>query len=250
MSLLESWTAGSHTANGVTHPTYRKGSGPGVIVIHEIPGITPQVIAFAEEVVACGFTVVMPSLFGRPEAAPTAAETVRSIARICLSREFSMFALARTTPVATWLRSLTRELHAQLGGPGVGAVGMCFTGGFALAMLADAPIAAPVLAQPAAPLPLGKARKADLGISSADLQSVKAKVADGCQVLGLRYEDDPAVGNRFDTLRRELGENFLAVEFPGRKHATLTEHRQQEGVDRVLAFFEEKLKPGSDSAFE
>jgi dienelactone hydrolase len=245
MSLLESWTAGNHTANGVTHPTYRKGSGPGVIVLHEIPGITPKVIAFAEEVVARGFTVVMPSLFGRPEAGPTVGESVRSVAHLCISREFSMFALERTSPVATWLRSLARELHGQLGGPGVGAVGMCFTGGFALAMLADAPIAAPVLAQPAAPMPLGRARRADLGISHADLEAVKTKVADGCQVLGLRYADDPAVGTRFDTLRRELGGNFIAVEFPGRTHATLTEHRQQEGVDRVLAFLEEKLKPGA-----
>ena len=67
-----------------------------------------------------------------------------------------MFARGRTSPVARWLRSLARELHAQLGGPGMGAVGMCFTGGFALAMLADAPIAAPVLAQPAAPKRWGR----------------------------------------------------------------------------------------------
>ena len=94
------------------------------------------------------------------------------------------------------------------------------------------------------------ARRAGLtwGSAAADLESVKAKVAAGCQVLGLRYERDPAVGTRFDTLRRELGDNFIAVEFPGRKHATLTEHRQQEGVDRVLAFFEEKLKPAPDPA--
>jgi dienelactone hydrolase len=168
---------------------------------------------------------------------------VRYIARICVDREFSLFALGRTSPAATWLRSLARELHAQLGGPGVGAVGMCLTGGFALAMLADAPIAAPVLARPATPAPLGKARRGDLGISRADLESVKAKVADGCRVLGLRYERDPAVGTRFDTLRRELGDNFIAVQLPGRRHATLTEHRQQEGVERVLAFLEEKLKP-------
>jgi dienelactone hydrolase len=245
MSLLASWTVATHTADGVTHPTYRKGSGPGVIVIHEIPGITPKVIAFAEEVVGRGFTVVMPSLFGRPEAESTVSESLRSIATICVSKEFSMFALGRTSPVATWLRSLARALHVQLGGAGVGAIGMCFTGGFALAMLADAPIAAPVLAQPAAPAPVGKARRADLGISRADLDSVRTKVAGGCQVLGLRYERDPAVGSRFETLRRELGANFIAVEFPGRKHATLTEHRQQAGVDRVLAFLEEKLKPAA-----
>ncbi|HZX04667.1 dienelactone hydrolase family protein [Kribbella sp.] len=241
MSSLDSWALGGHTADGVTHPTYRKGAGPGVIVIHEIPGITPAVLEFAEEVVARGFTVVMPSLFGRPGAPATVLESVRTIAGICVSREFTMFAMGRTTPVAGWLRSLARELHDELGGPGVGAVGMCMTGGFALAMLADAPVVAPVLAQPASPAPVGAARKADLGLSPADLASVKAKAAAGCQVLGLRYQDDPAVGTRFDTLRRELGANFIAVEFPGRKHSTLTEHRRQEGVDRVLAFFEEKL---------
>src|SRR5690349_4126774 len=112
MSGLTSWTTGSHTANGVTHPTYRKGSGPGVIVIHEVPGITPKVIAFAEEVVTREFTVVMPSLFGRPEAKSTVSESLRSIAKICVSREFSLFALGRTSPVATWLRSLARALHS------------------------------------------------------------------------------------------------------------------------------------------
>lgn len=246
MGLLDTWTRGSHTADGITHPTHRKGSGPGVIVIHEIPGITPTVIAFAEQVAERGFTVVLPSLFGREEAPATVRESLRSIARVCVSNEFSLFALGRTSPVATWLRSLARELHAELDGPGVGAVGMCLTGGFALAMLADAPIAAPVLAQPASPVPLGKARKGDLGLSPGDLASVKAKVASGCQVLGLRYDHDPAVGSRFDTLRRELGDSFIAVEFPGRKHATLTEHRQQEGIDRVLRFFDDKLKAGPD----
>jgi dienelactone hydrolase len=248
MSSLESWTLGRHMADGITHPTYRKGSGPGVIVIHEIPGITPAVLAFAQDLVTRGFTVVMPSLFGRPGAEATALETVRSIASVCVSREFTMFALERTTPVATWLQSLARELHQELGGPGVGAVGMCLTGGYALAMLADAPVAAPVLAQPASPAPVGRARRADLGLSPRDLASVKAKVKAGCQVLGLRYEDDPAVGTRFDTLRRELGDKFIAVEFPGRKHATLTEHRQQAGVDRVLAFFDEKLSTPTEPA--
>ena len=145
MSSLESWTLGSHTADGITHPTYRKGSGPGVIVIHEIPGITPAVLAFGEDLVAQGFTVVMPSLFGRPGAGSTVLETVRSIAAVCVSRELTMFALGRTTPVATWLQSLARELHGELGGPGVGAVGMCLTGGYALAMLAGAPVARRVL---------------------------------------------------------------------------------------------------------
>ena len=243
MSVLDSWTEGSHTADGVTHATYRKGTGPGVIVIHEIPGLIPEVVEFAQEVVDRGFTVVLPHLFGTPGKKGSAPYIGATFAKLCVSREFTVFALGETTPVAGWLRSLARSLHEELGGPGVGAVGMCFTGGYALAMLADAPVAAHVLAQPSTPLPVGRKRGADLGLSPADLESVRAKVNGGCQVLGLRYADDPAVGTRFDTLRRELGDNFVAVEFPGRRHATLTLHRQQEGVDRVLDFFAEKLHP-------
>ncbi len=241
MTLLDSWTLGSHAADGITHPTYRKGEGPGVIVIHEVPGMTPAVIRFADEVVAQGHTVVMPHLFGTPGAKAGPRSMAKATAQICVSREFLRLAKGTTTPVALWLRSLAKELHAELGGPGVGAVGMCFTGGYALAMLADAPIAAPVLAQPSAPFAITPGRGRDLGLSPADLDAVKAKVDAGCQVLGLRFQKDLAVGSRFETLRHELGENFIAVEFPGMKHATLTLHRQQEGVDRVLAFFKEKL---------
>jgi dienelactone hydrolase len=239
---LDSWTRGSHTADGKTHDTYRKGSGPGVVVIHEVPGLIPEVVAFAEEVVDRGFTVVLPNLFGTAGKPAGVPYSIATMGRLCVNAEFTMMALRRTTPVATWLRSLARSLHEELGGPGVGAVGMCFTGGYALAMLADAPVAAPVLAQPANPFPIGKARSADLGLSQEDLAAVKRKVDGGCQVLGLRYRDDPAIGRRFDTLRRELGDNFIAVEFPGRKHSTLTVHRQQEGVDRVLDFLTEKLR--------
>jgi hypothetical protein len=111
MSALDSWTRGSHTYDGTTHPTWRKGTGPGVVVVHEIPGITDAVVA-----------------------------------------------------------------------------------------------------------------------------------AEGCAVLGLRFRKDPATGTRFDTLRRELGEGFVAVEFEGRGHSTVTEHRRQEAADRVLAFFRERLQ--------
>ena len=242
MSLLATWTKGSHSADGITHDTYRKGSGPGVIVIHEIPGMTPDVIAFAEEVVAQGHTVVMPHLFGVPEDAPTPRVLAREFAKICVNKEFTKLALNETAPLADWLRALARDLHEEVGGPGVGAVGMCFTGGFALAMMVDAPVIAPVVAQPSAPFALGKKRAADVNLSPRDLEIVKERVAQGCSVLGLRFKDDPAVGRRFDTYRHEFGDNFIAVEFPGRKHNTLTEYRQQEGVDRVLDFLKTKLQ--------
>ena len=242
MTLLDSWIRSAHTADGIAHETYRKGSGPGVIVIHEIPGITPEVVGFAEEVVASGFTVVMPHLFGDPGAPMTVRQVARVVPRVCVSKEFTTLAAGRTSPVAGWLRSLARTLHSELGGPGVGALGMCFTGGFALAMMVDDSVAAPVVAQPSLPFAIGRTRSGDLGLSPQDLQMVKQRAAQGCSVLGLRYRKDAASGRRFDTLRDQIGDAFISVEFPGKRHSTLTAHRQQEGVDRVLDFFETRLR--------
>lgn len=242
MGLLDTWAVGDHRASGVRHPTYRKGSGPGVIVIHEIPGPTPPVIGFGEELVAAGYTVVMPHLFGRPEQPKTALSIASSLRQVCVSREFTTLATRQTSPIAGWLRSLARELHAELGGPGVGALGMCFTGGFALAMMVDDAVAAPVLAQPSTPFPVSASRKRDLNLSDADLARVKARAAGGCSVLGMRYAGDPmAPRQRFDRLTEELGDAFIRVELPGRQHSTVTEHRSQEAVDAVLSFFRERL---------
>jgi dienelactone hydrolase len=243
MSLLDTWIRDLHESeDGMTRPTYRKGTGPGVVVIHELPGITPAVIDFAEDVVDAGFTVVLPHLFGHPEIQTNPGTTTGAFIQVCTSSEFTKMATGVTAPMAGWLRSLARSLHQELGGAGVGALGMCFTGGFALAMMVDESVAAPVVAQPAVPFAIGKKRAADLNLSPADTEAVVARVAAGCQVLGLRYRKDRATGSRFDTLRQLLGDNFIGVELEGKGHSTLTEHRQQEAVDRVLAFFEERLR--------
>ena len=245
MDTLDTWSRSEHTAdvNGrpTTHPVWRKGSGPGVVVIHEIPGITPSVAAFGEEVVAAGHTVVMPSLFGTDGEAMTGRSTARALRRVCVSKEFTKLRTGETTPVATWLRSLARTLHAELGGPGVGALGMCFTGGFALAMMVDDSVAAPVLCQPSVPFAVSPARSRDLNLSPGDLDIVKGRCAAGQQVLGVRFLKDPAVGKRFDTLTTELGDAFIRVELEGRGHSTVTEHRSQRAVDAVLGFFAERL---------
>jgi dienelactone hydrolase len=172
----------------------------------------------------------------------TLGQLAKVLPRLCVNHEFTKLALHETAPVADWLRSLARALHAEVGGPGVGALGMCFTGGFALAMMVDESVAAPVVAQPSLPFAIGRRRAADVNLSPADLAAVKRRAAAGCAVLGLRYRGDGAVGTRFDTLRRELGDAFVAVELEGRGHSTLTEHRQDEAVRRVLTFFDERLR--------
>jgi dienelactone hydrolase len=239
--VLEGWTESSFTYDGVTHPTYRRGAGPGIVIVHEVPGITPKVEAFANEVVDAGFTVVLPSLFGTPGQPQSLASISRVMARVCISKEFVTMRAGRTSPVTRWLGALADELHQELGGRGVGALGMCLTGGFALGMMVDGPVVAPVLCQPSSPFPVTPGLRGDLNLSPADLGTVKEKVASGCHVLGLRYKGDPAVGTRFSTLRQELGDGFIAVELKGKGHSVVTEHRDQSAVERVLAFFREQL---------
>ena len=245
--VLAGWERSEFTAAGFTREVYRRGTGPGVVVVHEIPGITPAVAAFANDVVAAGFTVLMPSLVGTPGKAMSNGYVAQSMVKVCIAREFTSWAMNETSPIIGWLRALARNLHQELGGPGVGAVGMCFSGGFALAMMVDDIMVAPVLSQPSMPFAAGKAaRGADLNLSPDDALVVARRAAEGCQVLGLRFTDDKLVGTRFDSLRTLLGDAFLAVELPSsskRDHSVLTEQRDEPSVQRVLQFFRDKLQP-------
>lgn len=241
---LDGWQRGEFTAAGFTHTTYRKGTGPGVVVVHEIPGITPGVLRFAEEVAAAGFTVEMPLLVGEVGRDVSQGYIASSMSKICVSREFTTMAMKKTSPVIAYLRALARQLHEDVGGPGVGAIGMCFSGGFALGMMLDDLMVAPVLSQPSLPFAMGRARGADLNLSPDDAVVIANRAAAGCQVLGLRYTGDKLVGDRFTSLRTLLGDAFVAVEFPSTKksdHSVLTEQRQEDGVARVLGFLREKL---------
>ena len=245
VDALDSWTRSEHTADvggqPTTHPVWRKGTGPGVVVIHEMPGLTNGVIRFGEELVAAGYTVLLPHLFGPAGRDFSNLDVARVLPGICVSREFTKLARGVTTPVAGWLRSLARELHAELGGPGVGALGMCFTGGFALAMMVDDSTVAPVVCQPSVPFIGSAARAADLNLSPADTEVVRRRAGEGCAVLGIRYASDPLVGVRFDTLTSLIGDAFIRVDLDGKGHSTVTEHRSQEAMDAVLAFFGERL---------
>jgi dienelactone hydrolase len=250
------------TAEGKTRDLYLTGSGPAVIVISEIPGITPLVAEFARKVADIGCTAVLPHLFGEPGRSVSARYAMESMLHACISHEFATLASGKTSPVTTWLRALAKSQHERCGGPGVGAVGMCLTGGFALAMMVDDVLVAPVLSQPSLPFPLGKQRKSDLGISNADLLRVKQRARAGTDVLGLRFTGDTfCPPERFERLRAELGDRFIAVELdssegnphghPKKAHSVLTEHLQdapgtptRKALDQVLDFCRERLLKG------
>jgi dienelactone hydrolase len=238
---MDGWVRRTHTHLGTTHDTYRRGAGPGVLIIPEVPGLSTDVVGFANEVVAAGYTVVLPHLFGEVPAATTAKNMSKVLARLCVSREFTKLSTGETSPITAWLRDVAKHLHREVGGRGVGALGMCFTGGFALALMVDPWVTAPIVAQPSLPFAVGAKRAADLNLSPDDLACVKQRAGAGQQVLGLRYRSDKAVGTRFETLTRELGPAFIRVELEGRGHSTLTTHRQQEAVDAVLKFLADNL---------
>lgn len=257
---LTGWSAAPFTAAGYTHDVYRRGEGPGVVLIPEMPGAHPGVLALGNHLVDNGFTVAIPSLFGTPGAPAMRPGAVPVMLRGCVAREFAGLATNADRPVAHFLRALARDLNEQTPGKGVGVIGQCFTGGFALAAAVDDSVLAPVLSQPSLPLPLTPKQRRDPGLSEAELKIVERRAAnDGLCALGLRFSEDPLVpAARFKTLKDRLGDAFEVIEIDSRKgnehgftkmaHSVLTlELRHREGyptdtaLKRVVAFLKERL---------
>ena len=259
---LADWAESTFTWEGTTRPVFRLGTGPGVVVVHEVPGITPEVERFARRVVDAGFTVVMPSLFGTPGRPASGPYALSQLVRVCIRREFVALHAGRTSPITALLRAVAAQLHQELGGPGVGAVGMCLTGGFALAMVLEPAVVAPVMSQPSLPLGVTPRLRRDPGLSPADADVVRRRVAEEelC-VVGLRFEDDPvSPRTRFERLGEWLGPGFQPVSVPTgpgtpfprrRAHAVLTHtfkgpgaaERLDEDVRSVIDFLADRLRP-------
>ncbi len=256
---LTGWTCKPFTGGGYTHDVYRKGDGPGVVLIPEMPGLTPEVLALGNHLVDNGFTVAAPSLFGRP-AVPLGFGSPMVAVRGCVSKEFAAFALNKDRPVANFLRALARDLNEHTRGRGVGVIGECFTGGFALAAAVDDSVLAPVLSQPVLPVPLTPRRRRDPGLSERELRVIERRVADdGLCALGLRFSKDPMVpAERFKTLKDRLQDAFKVVEidsgrgnaggFGRMAHSVLTAevrevdgHPAYEARKQVVGFLRERL---------
>lgn len=239
-----------------TRPVYRRGLGPAVIIMHEIPGLHPQVVEFADRVADAGMTVFLPSLFGTPGKPLSSGYAVQQMfMNVCIRREFSAWNGGRSSPIVDWLRSLARHAHQECGGPGVGALGMCFTGGFALAMMTEPSVVAPVLSQPSLPLRGSKAGAIDA--SPREIACAKARFeGEDLSLLGLRFKSDRLVPDaRFERYRAEFGDRFEAVELEDADarqdtgfspHSVLTVHLPTSGPGkdaeaRTIGFFRKRL---------
>jgi dienelactone hydrolase len=261
---LEDFARREITLDGATKVVYVAGSGPAVIVMAEMPGISPHVARFARWVRDAGFTVYMPSLFGRDGAVPTAEEGTAVFQRACVSAEFRALAGNASSPVTQWLRALARLAHAECGGRGVGAIGMCFTGNFALTMMLEPAMLAPVLAQPSLPLK----EPAGLEIAPEEIKAVRDRLErEDLTVLAYRFAGDKICrAERFAAYQAALGDRFVARTLPDTAantdvapffaryvpypHSVVTQHLiDQAGQptiaarDEILAFFAHRLAP-------
>jgi dienelactone hydrolase len=248
--------------DGVTKVVHVAGGGAAVIVMTEMPGISPHVARFSRWVRDAGFTVYMPSLFGRDGAVPNAEEGAAVFQRACVSAEFRALGANKSSPVTQWLRSLARLAHEQCGGPGVGAIGMCFTGNFALTMMLEPAMLAPVLSQPSLPLD----DPAGLEIAADELASVRQRLErEDLTVMAYRFKGDRFCrAERFAAYREALGERFIARVLPDSAanpdtppffeqhvptpHSVVTAHLIDEAGqptiaarDEILAFFAGRL---------
>jgi dienelactone hydrolase len=260
---LDDFTRREVTLNGATKVVHVAGAGPAVIVMAEMPGISPHVARFARWVRDAGFTVYMPSLFGRDGVLASADEGAAIFQRACVSAEFRALAAGQSSPLTAWLRALAGFAHGECGGPGVGAIGMCFTGNFALTMMLEPAVLAPVLAQPSLPLndPAG------LEISPEDLAAVRARLErEDLTVLAYRFAGDRFCrAQRFAAYAEALGDRFIPKVLPDAAaastglppffaqhvttpHSVVTAHLIDEAGqptlaarDEILGFFAQRL---------
>jgi dienelactone hydrolase len=198
---------------GKTKPVLTTGvAGPAVIVIHEVYGFTPTLARFCRWIRDAGFRVYAPVLFGKADASNSEQILPSRLLGLCISREFYLFAAGKSSPVVEWLKELARLAHRECGERGVGVVGMCLTGNFALAMAVDPEVLAPVVAQPGLP----SHKPAALDVSASDLAAIRSRVEkEGLLVLGYRFQGDRFCrAARFETLRRELGDGFIEITLP------------------------------------
>jgi len=254
--------------DGAVKTVYVAGSGPAVVLMPEMPGISPDVLRLARWVRDAGFTVYVPSLFGIDGAYPTAEAGKQVVRRACVSAEFRAFAGGGTSPVTAWLRGLARQAHGECGAPGVGAIGLCFTGNFALTMALEPAVIAPVVNHPSLPLD----DPAGLEISAKDARAVHDRIArDGLTVLAYRFDNDRwCTGQRFAAYQALLGDAFDGRVLPGSSanpdsppffqhvvgspHSVVTAHLvDQDGhptlkaKDEILAYLTDRLGPTGHS---
>ena len=229
----------------IKHDIYEKGTGPVIVILQELPGIYADTLKFADKMVAAGFRVVLPHLFG-----PLGKFAIgRNVARLfCVRREINIFARNQSSPVVEWLKALCRDARERYEVSGVGVIGMCLSGNFAISLMADDSVLASVASQPSLPLFSQKS----LHMSDADIAAVSQRLDSRGPMLSFKFEGDKLCTQaKFDAIDSAFNrdkERIKLTQIPGNKHALLTAHfiegensPTQQVLTEVIAYFSDKL---------
>jgi len=249
--MLESFQVRNFTApladgTPVSHDVYSKGEGPAcVVIIQELPGIGPETISLANTFVEQGFRVVLPHLFGPLGKIAIGGNTLRVF---CMRKEFSLFTANKSSPIVDWLRALCQDLKTHQGASGVGVIGMCLTGNFAISLMADDSVLAGVASQPSMPL----FKQDELHMSADDVAAARDGLDQKGPMMALRFNGDPmCTGKKFAAISNAFNddaERIKLVELPGKGHSVLTldlikgGEPAQQALQDVLGYFTERLK--------
>jgi dienelactone hydrolase len=226
-----------HGGETATHDVYVKGDGPAILILQEMPGIGPETLSLVDRLVAAGFRIYLAHFLGPFGRKSVVGNTLRVL---CIRREFHAFARGRESPIGGWFRALAAEVSAREGGRGIGVIGMCLTGGFAIAMMSEDAVAAGVASQPSLPAMGGDA----LHMSPADISAARAGMAAKGPGLAMRYTGDRlSTARHMAALRAAFGDTLETVEFQGRGHALLTLHFHEPAYRRMQNYFRTRLMP-------
>ncbi len=264
---LDAFTRFAHEDSGISHDVYAIGErgAPPVLVMHELPGLAEPAVRFARRLSAQGFHVYLPHLFGDL----LKWDALGNYRRLCVSKEFANLQANVSAPITTWLRSLTRRMSDEHGSRRVGAIGMCLTGAFAIPLVLDPWVTAPVASQPAVPMSwryaitgFGKGAWArELNVTDTELtQAARRLETERLTLLAFRFKTDRiSVPEKIERLREACGDRLESHtyatpwwRFVRPPHAVLTEeydkasdaspdHPTRQALARLVSFLQEHL---------
>ncbi|MCB1706178.1 MAG: dienelactone hydrolase family protein [Halioglobus sp.] len=241
------FTAPGGNGPEISHDIYRLGSGAPVVIIQELPGIGPQTLHLADAFVARGFEVILPHLFGPLGKISMGGNLLRVF---CMRREFSLFEANRSSPIVDWLRALCRDIRAQGDHPGVGVIGMCLTGNFAISLMGDDSVLAAVSSQPSMPL----MKASELHMSADEIEGVRRRIDSTAPMHAYRFAGDPLCNaQKFEAIDKAFNDSdntrIVNHTLPGKGHSVLTidfvdeqGHPTREALDSILSYFSAQLQ--------
>lgn len=240
---FEAPTDGGHK---IVHDVYRKGRGAPIVIIQELPGIGPQTLRLADQFIRRGFEVFIPHLFGPIGKVSLVGNTARVM---CMRKEFSLFSTNKSSPIVDWLKALCRDVTEHRHFPGVGVIGMCLTGNFALSLIADDSVLAAVASQPSLPF----LKQASLHMSEEEIEAVKAGIDTTAPVKAYRFKRDwMSTAEKFycigDKLNTDGKTRIDLRTLPGAGHSVLTldfvdeeGHPTKLALEEIFDYFESQL---------